>query len=66
MSTCTWIDCREDGAHERRARDGRVWAVLCHGHDIELSEALHNGLPAQICSSWVKAQGGAKKAAERM
>jgi hypothetical protein len=70
MEQCTWKDCLEGGLHRQVAEDGQVWAVLCDKHNSELNQAIDLMVkgdgPKAMLSAWVKAQGGAKKAAKRM
>lgn len=47
-------------------RNGLVWTNLCTEHREELEVALSTKLPAIILKAWIKAQGGAKKAAQRL
>ncbi len=66
---CTWVDCRLDAAHPQVAEDGEQWANLCEDHNKELEESLDlavSGNIKKMISSWIKAQGGSKKAAARM
>jgi thymidine phosphorylase len=46
-------------------KDGVVWANLCDEHNAEVQKSLESGKAAMILSTWVAAQGGAGKAAER-
>lgn len=62
---CTWVGCKEQAHHPQHAKDGTVWANLCNKHVIELDNGIQDG-PPKALSAWVKAQGGSKKAAERM
>lgn len=73
--TCTWIDCKKEATVPQISKDGQEWSTLCEDHAKEIDkscdEFLHdpNGLKSNIkkmLSSWIKAQGGAKKAAERI
>lgn len=63
---CTYVDCKEPGEHQQKAKDGAVWASLCDEHAVLLDNSITSGNQKQILSVWVKAQGGAKKAARRM
>lgn len=63
---CTWFECSNEAVREQRDEQGKVWANLCEDHDRQLTDSLCRGQAAQILSGWVKAQGGAKKAAKRM
>lgn len=65
MNTCTWVKCDNRAVHDQVGRDGDVWACLCNEHQIELQTAMRSG-PQQVCSAWVKAQGGARAATDRM
>lgn len=61
---CTWEGCREPATHPQLGKTGEAWANLCTGHDRELASRMSD--VRGILSGWVKAQGGAKAAAERM
>ncbi len=63
--TCTWVGCTERALHPQHGKDGSQWADLCSKHVHELDAAIEDG-PPRMLSAWVKAQGGAKKAAARM
>lgn len=63
---CTWEGCDAFGGFLRKGKDGRQWANLCKQHDEETDAAITAGNVKKILSNWVKAQGGSKKAAERM
>jgi hypothetical protein len=63
---CTWVECAEPATVPQRGRDGSQWADLCADHDKQLSDAIASGNPKKLMSAYIKAQGGAKKAAERM
>ena len=64
--TCTWEGCEADGVHEQRDRDRKVWATLCQEHHDELEAAVVSMKAAVILRAWVRAQGGAKAAVQRM
>ena len=62
---CTWEHCKNEAVKPQVGSNGRTWANLCGDHDIELDRAHAVGFK-KLISCWVKAQGGAKKAAESM
>ena len=62
---CTWVECGQTASKAQIAKDGQQWADLCPAHDQQLVEAIASG-PKELLSAWVKAQGGAAKAAGRM
>lgn len=64
MSHCTWTGCTAPATHPQLGRGGKQWADLCavHAAEIEASGTSVKGMLA----AWVKAQGGPKRAAERM
>jgi hypothetical protein len=64
--TCTWVDCTKEASHPHFGKDEKQWCNLCEDHHNELEGYMVNGEARQILSSWVKAQGGAKKATEAM
>ena len=63
--TCTWEGCDMPAVKQRRDRHNRVWANLCHGHDAELAAALQRR-SAHVVTAWIRAQGGAVKAANNL
>lgn len=65
---CTWEDCPNGGEFKQIATDGEVWAILCKDHNRFMDDGLTGPefSPKQVMSNWIKAQGGAKKAAKRM
>jgi hypothetical protein len=66
LQRCTWEGCEAEAKHPQVAQDGEVWANLCDGHNRELDASMLSGSPKTYLSVWIKAQGGANKAAERM
>lgn len=62
---CTWAGCDKDGGTPQLGRNGQEWARLCDEHAKELDADASSGVPKRIMRAWVKAQGGAKAAAER-
>lgn len=62
---CTWEDCLEPGEFKQIATDGEVWANLCDHHN-QLLDKAPEGNYKMFVAYWIKAQGGAKKAAKRM
>lgn len=63
---CTWKDCDKPATQPQVASDGEIWANLCDEHHEKLEESLSSLEPKKLLSAWVKAQGGANKAAKRM
>lgn len=63
---CTWEDCLNEGEYKQIGMDGDTWAVLCKEHNEIMDGSLTDLKPKLVISNWIKAQGGAKKAAERM
>lgn len=63
---CTWKGCAEEACRRQIGKDGREWADLCAPHDVELKAAQGSSDVKVILKSWILAQGGAEKAAERM
>lgn len=66
MTRCTWDGCADEAKHDKRAKDGAVWARLCDEHDARFNAAAGSQEPGKILAVWVKAQGGAKAATARM
>jgi hypothetical protein len=68
---CTWLNCEAKAQYPQISGDGSAWANLCQVHHQEIDDCMikfdspEYG-PKRMLASWVKAQGGAKKAAERM
>lgn len=62
---CTWLGCVAVATHEQTATDGVVWADLCDPHHRQLDEAKASGSAPKLLGAWMRAQGGAAKAAER-
>ena len=63
---CTWIDCDVEATHPQIAKDGEEWANLCDEHHEETEQALKSMVPEKLLRAWVRAQGGAKLATQRM
>ena len=63
---CYWKDCTDRATQPQLDRDGRRWSSLCGKHHLELEEAIASMEPKRLLKAWVLAQGGAKKATERM
>lgn len=70
MANCTWANCNQLALHPQIARDGEQWADLCDEHNKEIDksidDAISGGDVKAILSGWIKAQGGSKKATQRM
>jgi len=62
---CTWKECTMEAKHPQLDRNGNEWANLCDIHHDELESAI-GAEPKRMLSAWVKAMGGAEKAANRM
>ena len=66
---CTWKDCTEEAIYPLLDKNGNQWAKLCEKHYNEHERAMdrfmEGGGPKKMLSAWVKAQGGAKAAADR-
>ena len=63
---CSWLDCESNAARPELDINGREWANLCDAHSKKFNDALRSGDVKKIRACWVRAQGGAKKAAARM
>ena len=63
---CTWKECSNEGKFPQLDKDQKQWAFLCEEHHIELEDAIDNFNAKKLLSCWVKAQGGAEKAAKRV
>ncbi len=64
---CTWKNCKNDAIYSQVAKDGEVWANLCEEHHNLLEECISDiENPKKLLGAWIKAQGGAKRAAGRM
>jgi len=70
MSICTWEGCTCLAQYPQIATDNEVWANLCEVHHKEMKYTLETAMRSDhapiVLSRWIKAQGGAKKAARRM
>lgn len=65
QSTCTWAGCANPARHELGSRDGSKWANLCDEHNAEMDAAVNSPQVGDIVRAWIKAKGGAEKAAAR-
>ena len=65
---CTWVDCKEKGDVPQLDNNGNEWGNLCQEHHDEIENAIASEpfSAKTMLSCWIKAQGGAKKAASRM
>ena len=63
---CTWEGCPARAVKPKHDKQNRIWADLCLEHNTEFERAMTLGAPGRVLSTWVKAQGGAAKAAERV
>ena len=63
---CTYIDCVKIAVYF--PKDGKPGFALCNNHKKELEEfnTIKPFDVKKLIGFWVKAQGGAQKAAERM
>ena len=66
MATCTWVGCTATAFHEHKDTGGKPWCNLCAAHHARTEEAINHGTPKEMVAVWIKAQGGASKAAKRM
>lgn len=66
MSRCTWVGCVKEATQPQVAQDTSVWANLCGDHHRELVRAVTDARPQVLLPAWIKAQGGAKVAAQRL
>ena len=67
---CTWEGCSEQAVENLVNQSGEVWARLCRKHKSLLDmvvEQVKNeeGHGRKLIAAWIKAQGGAVKAARR-
>lgn len=69
---CTWSGCDQEGLFPRTDDFGETWATLCPTHneqfnDIEIASLKFpsNENLKRLIGAWVRAQGGAEKAANR-
>ena len=63
---CTWENCDKEAVKEQYANDGSVWADLCVEHAFMMEEAIEELDAKKMLSYWIRALGGAKKAAKTM
>lgn len=64
--SCTFEGCSTEAVHELKSRDGEIWARLCEDHNKQIADAIKANDYKRVVGLWVKAQGGSKKASERM
>jgi len=65
MKNCTWVNCKKSAMRPQIAKDGEVWATLCELHHFKINNFDKSNVK-EMLSFWVKAQGGAKKASQRV
>lgn len=65
MNPCTWDGCVANAAVPQVDIHGRQWANLCPEHDLKLNDSI-GGSAKEMLSNWIKAKGGAKRAAADM
>lgn len=63
---CTWKDCNQDGIIDQRDKNNNVWATLCQFHHKIFDNSISNSDLKKILKNWILAQGGSKKATERI
>jgi hypothetical protein len=70
---CSWDGCENAGVYRQKATDGEQWAFLCETHNGKVDGSIDAALkePSEVniktlLGSWVKAQGGAKAATDRV
>lgn len=63
---CTYVGCTALASVPQLDNSGRPWANLCAAHAAEVKASITSGDARRLLSDWVKAQGGAKKAAARL
>jgi hypothetical protein len=61
-----YVGCTALAAVPQLDKGGKPWANLCAKHDAEVITSIVSGDARKLLSNWVKAQGGAKKAAARL
>ena len=66
QTLCTYVGCTALASVPYLDKGGRPWANLCKEHDAEVNASITSGDARRLLSNWVKAQGGAKKAAARL
>jgi len=66
MGKCTWVDCENEATHNQRDKNENVWAILCDVHLKLFNAAMENGNIKMVIATWIKAQGGAHVATERV
>ena len=66
MSKCTWLECKLEAVKQYEDSNGKMWANLCRKHHELLDAVIQDGESKLIIATWVKAQGGAEKAANRL
>ncbi len=71
ISYCTWLGCNKNAEYQMMDKFDKPWACLCKEHFDIHEEAVRKGIQEggtenikKMLSAWVKAHGGAKKAAK--
>lgn len=64
--TCTWKGCNGEAEHVYKSQTGQQWAKLCKEHDEIMTTAIKDGEADRLLSCYIKAKGGAQKAASQM
>lgn len=60
---CDYYGCEDDAMADPDIKEGMQF---CAEHDRQFTAAARDENPMKILGFWVKAQGGAKRATERM
>lgn len=63
---CSWKECKQQAEYPQVSKSNQIWAVLCEEHRDELDRAVASANVRKLMGAWIKAQGGAKAAAERI
>lgn len=66
MTKCSGKGCESEGTHKVTDREGIQWALLCDEHNEELNASIREGSAPKIMRCYVKAKGGAEKAAKEL
>jgi hypothetical protein len=63
---CTYEGCDREATIPQVAKDGEVWANFCKEHEDQINKSIDTGDVRALMRDWVKGQGGAKAAADRV
>ena len=65
MAQCTWEGCTKEASEDLKTTSEKIWAQLCKEHAKEVDDAIcaQPFNAPRMVSVWIRAHGGAKRAA---